>query len=89
MTASCSLANHWPVRQKPDWISSATKTMPCCSAYALSAGRKPGAGTMKPPSPWMGSMTMAAMLAPPISFSIFDVAHEATSAPEWGPSRKG
>ena len=32
--------------------------------------RKPSAGTMKPPSPWIGSMMSAARLAAPICFSI-------------------
>lgn len=38
---SSSQANHWPVRQKPDWISSATKTMPLSEANCRMAGRKP------------------------------------------------
>lgn len=38
---SSSHANHWPVRQKPDWISSATKTMPLSAANWRIAGRKP------------------------------------------------
>lgn len=38
---SFSHANHWPVRQKPDWISSATKTMPLSAANWRIAGRKP------------------------------------------------
>jgi hypothetical protein len=46
---SSSQANHWPVRQKPDWISSATKTMPLSAANWRIAGRKPFAGSMKPP----------------------------------------
>ena len=57
---SSSLANQEPVRAKPVCTSSAMKTTPLAVAHALSAGRKPGAGTMKPPSPWMGSMMRAA-----------------------------
>ena len=59
-TPSWLTANHSPVRQKPDWTSSAMKTMPFSLAHAASAGRKPSAGTMKPPSPWIGSMMIAA-----------------------------
>ena len=34
------------------------------------AGRKPGAGTMKPPSPWIGSMITAATFSAPTCLSI-------------------
>jgi hypothetical protein len=58
-------ANQSPVRQKPVWISSAMSTMPCSVAKSASRARNPGAGTMKPPSPWMGSITMAATFSTP------------------------
>ena len=66
----------------------AMKTMPLASQNARSAGRKPAAGTMNPPSPMMGSMRMAATFVAPISFSIFSSASRAASAPSL-PSRKG
>ena len=37
---SSSQANHWPVRQKPDWISSATKTMPLSFANCAMRGEE-------------------------------------------------
>ena len=52
----CSLANIAPVRAKPVCTSSAMKTTPFARHQSTSAGRKPSAGTMKPPSPWIGSM---------------------------------
>ena len=69
-TASWSQANQSPVRQKPVWISSATKTIPLARANSTSSGRNPSAGTMKPPSPAIGSMMIAATLSAPISLSI-------------------
>ena len=87
-TPSWSLANQSPVRQKPDWISSAMKTMPLAFAQAASAGRKPGAGTTKPPSPRTGSMTMQARLAAPTCLSITSIARAAASSPD-SPSRNG
>ena len=42
--------------------------------HSASAGRKPGAGTTKPPSPWIGSMTTAARLSAPTCFSITSIA---------------
>ena len=60
----------FPVRANPVCTSSAMNTTSFFLAQATSAGRKPSAGTMKPPSPWMGSMMMAARFATPICFSI-------------------
>ena len=40
-TPSCSQANQSPVRQKPVWISSAMKTMPCAWQNSASAGDEP------------------------------------------------
>ena len=77
---SSSQANHWPVRQKPVWISSATKTMPLARANSTIAGRKPLAGSMKPPSPWIGSMTMAATFSAPICLVMMSMAWAAASA---------
>jgi hypothetical protein len=62
------------------------KTTPLAVAQALSSARKPGAGTMKPPSPWMGSMMIAARLSAPTCFSICSSAALAASGPE-SPSR--
>ena len=70
-TPSSSEANQSPVRQKPDWISSAMNTTPCSVHQAASAGRKPGAGTTKPPSPWIGSITTQARLSAPTCFSSY------------------
>lgn len=78
---SSSQANHWPVRQKPDWISSATKTMPLSLANWLMAGRKPFAGSMKPPSPSSGSMMIAATFSAPICLLIMSMACADASAP--------
>ncbi len=55
-TPSWSQANQSPVRQNPVWISSAMNRTPLAVHHSAMAGRKPGAGTMKPPSPWIGSM---------------------------------
>lgn len=78
---SSSQANHCPVRQKPDWISSATKTMPCSSANRAISGRKPLAGSMKPPSPSTGSMMIAATFSAPICLVISSMACADASAP--------
>ena len=59
-----------PVRAKPVWISSAMKTTSLARHQSTSAGRKPSAGTMKPPSPWIGSMMTAARLSAPTCFSM-------------------
>ena len=62
---SCSLANQAPVRQKPVCTSSAMNTTPCSAHQSESSFRKPGAGTMKPPSPWIGSTRTAATCSSP------------------------
>src|SRR5229473_3045185 len=64
-TPSWSEANQSPVRQNPVWISSAMSRMPCSRQNSASPGRKPSGGTMKPPSPWIGSMMTAATLSSP------------------------
>ena len=58
-TASSSQANQSPVRQKPVWISSAMNSTPLARHHSATAGRKPGAGTMKPPSPMVGNTAYA------------------------------
>ena len=83
-----SLANISPVRAKPVWISSAMKTTSFARHQSTSAGRKPSAGTMKPPSPWIGSMMTAARLSAPTCFSMIEMAFLAASAP-LSPSRNG
>ena len=64
-TPSCSQANQAPVRAKPVCTSSAMKTTPLRLAHSARAGRNPGAGTMNPPSPWIGSMMIAATESAP------------------------
>ena len=56
--------------------------------HCTTAFRKPSAGTMKPPSPWMGSMMTAARLSAPICFSRALMACFAAVAPS-SPSRNG
>lgn len=80
---SSSHANHWPVRQKPDWISSATKTMPFSLANFTISGRKPLVGSMKPPSPRTGSMMIAATFSAPICLEIWSIAWAAASGPQF------
>ena len=64
-TSSCSQANQSPVRQKPVWISSAMSRMPCSAQKSATWRSHPSGGTTKPPSPWIGSMTTAAVLVSP------------------------
>ena len=64
------------------------KTTPLRVHHSASAGRKPGAGTTKPPSPWIGSMTTQARLLAPTCFSITSIARAAASSPD-RPSRNG
>ncbi len=44
---------------------------------------------MKPPSPWIGSISTAATLPAPTCFSIMSMARAAASAPDSPPSRNG
>jgi len=67
---SSSQANIWPVLAKPVWTSSATKRMPFSLQNLTRPGKNPLHGTMNPPSPKIGSMTIQATLLAPISFSI-------------------
>ncbi len=83
-----SLANISPVRANPVWISSAMKTTSFAVHHSTMAGRNPSAGTMKPPSPWIGSMMTAARLSAPTCFSMIEIAFLAASAPV-SPSRYG
>jgi hypothetical protein len=78
---SSSQANIAPVRANPLCTSSAMNTTSLAVHQARSADRKPGAGTMKPPSPWTGSMMIAARLAAPICLSITVSARWAASSP--------
>ena len=80
-TPSWSHANMSPVRAKPVCTSSATKTTPFARHHSASAGRNPGAGSMNPPSPWMGSMTTAARFSAPTCFSIWSIARAAAGSP--------
>src|SRR5690606_31466208 len=59
VTFECSMANILPVRAKPVWTSSTMSRMPWASQRARSARRSSGGATVKPPSPWTGSMTVA------------------------------
>ncbi|SKU74603.1 Uncharacterised protein [Mycobacteroides abscessus subsp. abscessus] len=88
--SSCSEANQAPVRANPVCTSSAMKTTPLSLAHAVSVERNPGAGTMKPPSPWMGSMMIAASDWAPIWVSMREIARRAASSPvSPGSSRNG
>ena len=60
-TPKCWMANHFPVRPKPDWISSAMSRKPCSSQMRRRPARKPGVGTTYPPSPSTGSTRIAAV----------------------------
>ena len=62
---SYGLANHSPVRPKPVCTSSATTRIPCAAQNSATRRRKPGAGTTKPPSPWIGSTTTQATCSGP------------------------
>ena len=80
-TPSSLQANQSPVRQNPVWISSAMNATPLAVHQAEMAGRNPGAGTMKPPSPWMGSMSTQPVFSTPTWRSICSMARAAASAP--------
>src|SRR5580692_11266145 len=79
-TPSWSTANQLPVRQNPDWISSATNTIPLARQYAARPGRNPSGGTTKPPSPWIGSITTAATFFSPTCAWIRPVTTSSASA---------
>ncbi len=74
-TPSSSIANHLPARPMPDWISSAMKTMPLVAANSARPAMKPGAGTTNPPSPWIGSIRIAAMFSSPMCLCISSSAY--------------
>ena len=59
-TFQCSQANILPVRPMPVCTSSATNRMPCWSQMRRKRGRKSSSGTFTPPSPWIGSIKIAA-----------------------------
>ena len=81
-TPSWSHANQSPVRQKPVWISSATNTTPLLAApVGERAAGSPSAGTTKPPSPSIGSITTQATLSAPTCLSITSIARAAACAP--------
>ena len=85
-TPSNSLANQLPVRQKPVWISSAMNTMPCAEHHSATRATNPGAGTMKPPSPWIGSRITAAVRSSPTWVCTWDTnVSKASSAQRSGP----
>src|SRR5438034_11832931 len=56
--------------------------MPLAFANAASAGTNPSPGTMNPPSPWIGSRTMAAIWSAPSCFSIRWIAWSAQDGPQ-------
>ena len=87
-TPSWSLANQSPVRAKPVWISSAMKRMPCSRHHAATRASQPGGGTMKPPSPWIGSMRTAAQLSSPTwAWTVFDEGVEGLVGARLGAAR--
>ena len=63
-TPSCSQQNIFPLRPIPLWTSSKTSIAPYLSQISRAAARYPGGATLMPPSPWIGSMTTAAILSP-------------------------
>jgi len=69
-TSSSSIAYQRPALAMPLWISSAMNTMPFAEQKSAMPFTKPGAGTTKPPSPWIGSMITAAMLSSPMCLCI-------------------
>ena len=73
-TPSSSIAYQRPARPIADWISSAMNTIPCSAQNSLIPATKPGEGTMKPPSPWIGSMITAAMFSSPMCLCIVSTA---------------
>ena len=78
---SCSQANMAPVRAIPVWTSSAMNTTLFARHQRSNAGRNPSAGTMKPPSPWMGSMMIAARLSAPTCLEMMSMARRAANSP--------
>ena len=65
-TPSSSIANQRPARPMPLWTSSAMNTIPCSEQNSARPFTKPSAGTMKPPSPWIGSRITAATFSSPM-----------------------
>src|SRR6476469_5416503 len=68
-----------PVRANPVCTSAAMNTTLFLRHQSSSAGRKPSAGTMKPPSPWMGSMITAARLLEPTCVPMVSIVRCAAS----------
>ena len=84
--SSSSIAYQRPARPMPLWISSAMNTMPCSAQKSASPLRNPGAGTMNPPSPWIGSTRTPAMFCSPMCLCISSSAYaSASSAQRSGP----
>ena len=54
--------------------------IPCSAQNSASPERNPGAGTMNPPSPWIGSTMTAAMLSSPMCLCISSRAYASASA---------
>lgn len=52
--------------------SSATNRMPRARQKSATIAKNPGAGTIKPPSPWIGSTTTQATASAPIWLSTRD-----------------
>ena len=88
--SKCSEANHLPVLPKPLCTSSAMRSMPCLEQSSLTFRMKSAGGTIYPPSPRRGSMTMQATSSGVIwYFNIFSryskhsVAQLPRSMPMW------
>jgi hypothetical protein len=79
-TPSSSTAYQRPARPMPLWISSAMNRMPLSPQNSARPFRNPGAGTMKPPSPWIGSTITAAMFSSPMCLCISSFAYARASA---------
>src|SRR5262249_51554319 len=65
-TPSAAQANVVPTRPRPDWISSAIISAPAEVHSSRTPARNPGGGTTTPASPWIGSISTAAMRSPKV-----------------------
>ena len=63
-TPAHSWAKSLPVRPMPHWISSSTSRSPCASQISRRPRSVSGGSTRMPPSPWIGSMRIAAVSGP-------------------------
>ena len=62
-------AKRWPVRPRPHWISSKTRTAPVASASSRAVRRNSVESGTIPPSPWIGSRKIADVVPSTAAFS--------------------